>query len=158
MSNSVTPWTITRQTPRVFPGKNTGMGCHLAGAHNLVCKLDSILALHVKYKVDQVSRNTKIDNFTLECEFSAVITLASVCQMGFPGGSVAKNPPTNAGDAGSIPRSERSPGEENGNSFHYSCLGNPMDREVWQTTVHGVTKKLDMTWHLNKNNLSNMDQ
>ena len=34
----------------------------------------------------------------------------------------------NAGDLGSIPRLERSPGEGNGNSLQYSCLGNPMDR------------------------------
>ena len=34
---------------------------------------------------------------------------------GFPGGSVAKNPPVNAGDAGSIPGSGKSPGEGNGN-------------------------------------------
>ena len=63
--------------------------------------------------------------------------------MGFPGGSVVKNPPANAEDArdtGSIPGSGRSPGEGNGNSFQYSCLGNPMDRRVWQTVVHGVTK------------------
>ena len=32
----------------------------------------------------------------------------------FPGGSVVKNPPANAGDVGSVPRSGRSPGEENG--------------------------------------------
>ena len=31
--------------------------------------------------------------------------------MGFPGGSVVKNPPTNAGDTGSIPGLGRSPGE-----------------------------------------------
>ena len=34
---------------------------------------------------------------------------------GFPGGSVVKNPPTNAGDPGSIPGSGRSPGGGNGN-------------------------------------------
>ena len=34
---------------------------------------------------------------------------------GFPGGSVVKNPPPNAGDTGSIPGSKRSSGEENGN-------------------------------------------
>ena len=63
--------------------------------------------------------------------------------MGFPGGSVVKNPPASAEDgrdAGSIPGSGRSPGEGNGNSVQYSCLGNPMDRRVWQTVVHGVTK------------------
>ena len=49
---------------------------------------------------------------------------------GFPGGSVVKNLPSNAGDAGSIPGSGRSPGEGNGNPLQYSCLGNPMDRGV----------------------------
>ena len=47
---------------------------------------------------------------------------------GFPGGSVAKNSPVNAEDAGSIPGSGRSPGEGYGNPPQYSCLGNPMDR------------------------------
>ena len=35
--------------------------------------------------------------------------------MGFPGGSMVKNPPANAVDVGSIPGSGRSLGEENGN-------------------------------------------
>ena len=43
----------------------------------------------------------------------------------FPGGPVVKNPPGNAGDAGSIPGSGRSPGEGNGNPLQYSCLENP---------------------------------
>ena len=34
---------------------------------------------------------------------------------GFPGGSVVKNPPADAGGTGSIPGSGRSPGEGNGN-------------------------------------------
>ena len=48
--------------------------------------------------------------------------------MGFPGGSVVKNPPANAGDAGSIPGSGRSPGVGNGNPLQYSCLENLTDR------------------------------
>ena len=48
--------------------------------------------------------------------------------MGFLGGSVVKNPPANAGDAGSVPGSGRSPGEGNGNPLQYSCMENPMDR------------------------------
>ena len=55
-----------------------------------------------------------------------------------------KNAPANAGDerdAGSIPGSGRSSGVENGNPFQYSCLENPMDRRVWQATVHGVPKR-----------------
>ena len=67
--------------------------------------------------------------------------------MGFPGGSVVKNPPAYAGDAGDlglIPRLERSPAEGNGNLLQYSCLGNPMYRGAWWFTVHGVAE-LDMT-------------
>ena len=54
--------------------------------------------------------------------------------MGFPGGTVVKNLPANAGDigdAGLIPGLGRSLGGGNGNSLQYSCLGNPMDREAW---------------------------
>ena len=51
-----------------------------------------------------------------------------------------KEPPANAGDTGSIPGSGRSPGEGNGNTLKYSCLGNPMDRGAWQAAVHGVVK------------------
>ena len=42
----------------------------------------------------------------------------------------------------SIPGQERSSGEGNGNPIQYSCLENPMDREAWQPTVHGITKSL----------------
>ena len=65
--------------------------------------------------------------------------------MGFPGGSVVKNLPASAGDAGSIPGSGRPPGEGNGNPLQYSCLGNVMDRGAWWATVHGVTKESDTT-------------
>ena len=44
-----------------------------------------------------------------------------------------------AGDMGSIPRLERSPGG-NGNPLQYSCPGNPMDRGAWQATVHVVAR------------------
>ena len=63
--------------------------------------------------------------------------------VGFPGGSVVKNLPANvgdSGDAGSIPRSEISPGGGNGNPLQYSCLEHPMDRGAWQAAVQGVTK------------------
>ena len=48
--------------------------------------------------------------------------------MDFPGGSVVKNKPVNAGDMVSIPGLGRSPREGNGNPLQYSYLGNPMDR------------------------------
>ena len=44
------------------------------------------------------------------------------------------------GDVGSIPGSGRSPGGGHGNSFWFSCLENPMDREAWWGTVQGVAK------------------
>ena len=48
--------------------------------------------------------------------------------MGFPVGSEVNNPPANAGDMGSIPGLQKSPGEGNGNPLQYSSLRNPMDR------------------------------
>ena len=57
---------------------------------------------------------------------------------GFPSGSAVKDLP--AMQTGSIPRLGRSPGEGNGNPLQYSCLENPMDKEAWQATVHGVTR------------------
>ena len=62
--------------------------------------------------------------------------------MGFPGRSVVKNPPANAGDVGSIPGLGRSPGEGNGNPVQYSCLGNPMDRGGWQATAREDCKRV----------------
>ena len=41
---------------------------------------------------------------------------------------------------GLIPELGRSPGGENGNPLHYSCLENPMDRGDWQATVHGIPR------------------
>ena len=48
---------------------------------------------------------------------------------------MVKNPPANAADLGSTPRSGRSPGGGNGNPLQYSCLGHTLDREAWQATV-----------------------
>ena len=58
--------------------------------------------------------------------------------MGFPGGSVIRNLPANAGDVILIPGLGRSPGERNGNPLQYSCLGNSMDRGAWEAKVHRV--------------------
>ena len=45
-----------------------------------------------------------------------------VLHKGFPGGSVVKNPPDNAGDAGLIPGSGGFPRGGTGNPLLYSCL------------------------------------
>ena len=67
--------------------------------------------------------------------------------MGFPGGSMVKNPPASEGDTGDVGfilGLRQSPGEENGNLLQYSCQESPMDRGAWRAIVHGVTV-LDMT-------------
>ena len=64
--------------------------------------------------------------------------------LGFPGVSVVKDLPTNAGDTGdvgSISVSGRSPREGNGNLLQYSCLSNHMGRGVWWATVLGVAER-----------------
>ena len=58
----------------------------------------------------------------------------------FPGSTVVKNPPVNAGEVGSISGLGRFCGEGNGNPLQYSCLENPMDRGAWHTTFLRVTK------------------
>ena len=60
--------------------------------------------------------------------------------LGFSGGSEVKVSVCNTGDPGSIPGLGRSPGEENGNPLQDSCPENPMNREAWWATVHGVAK------------------
>ena len=71
------------------------------------------------------------------------IYLSLLLIVGFPGGSVVKNPPADtgdAGDAGLIPGLGRSLGGGNGKPLQYSCMKNPKDRGAWQITVHGFAK------------------
>ena len=66
--------------------------------------------------------------------------------LGFPGGSVEKNLPANAGDTGIvglIPGSGRSPGGGNGNPLQYSCLEHSMDKRAWQAAV---SPKVTKSW------------
>ena len=61
--------------------------------------------------------------------------------MGFPGGSDGKESACNEGDPGSVSLGQEDFLEKkNGNPLQYSCLGNSMDRGVWQATVHRVVK------------------
>ena len=66
--------------------------------------------------------------FTSSPHFSYLKMRAVMIILGFSGGPVVKNPPANARNMGSIPRSRRTPEEGNGNWLH-SCLGNP--RGAW---------------------------
>ena len=62
---------------------------------------------------------------------------------GFPDGTSGKESTCKVGDArdaASIPELGRSPAGGNGNPLQYPCLGNPMDREAWCATAHGIAK------------------
>ena len=76
----------------------------------------------------------------MPCNFANILSIIyyviSYIQ-GFPGGSVVKNPPANAGGSRSTPGSGRSPGAGHGNSLQYSCLENPTGRGAWWATAHG---------------------
>ena len=65
-----------------------------------------------------------------------------IVRQGFPGGSVVKNLPANAGDASSVPGLGRSPGEgrRKWQPTPVFSPGNPMDRGVSWATVHGVAE------------------
>ena len=62
--------------------------------------------------------------------------------LGLPQWLSSKESACNAGDAGFIPGSGRSPGGGHGNPcpVQYSRLENPMDRGAWRATVRGVPK------------------
>ena len=70
--------------------------------------------------------------------------VSSAPSQGFPGGSVVRNLPANAGAMRSSPGSGRSPGEGIGNPLWCSCLEIFIDRGAWQRTVHGVAES--QTW------------
>ena len=92
-----------------------------------------------------VVANGEFSFFMIE-QYSIIVCVCMYVYMGFPGGSVVKNPPAKTGDAGDmglIPGLGRFPGG-NGNPLQYSCLENPLDRGVWKATVHEVSKS--WTW------------
>ena len=59
---------------------------------------------------------------------------------GFLGGSDGKESACDAGDLGSILRSDRSLGEGNGNPLQRSCLENPRVRGPWLAAVYGIAQ------------------
>ena len=67
--------------------------------------------------------------------------------MGFPRWLSGEESTYNAGDPGTIPRLERSPGEGHDNPLQCSCLENPMDRGAWRATAHEVTKSQTQLTH-----------
>ena len=102
---------------------NSGLKCHLPSHFH-------VISLHA---------HTHTHTLSFLPLFPSLFT-SLILTMDFPGGSDCKASAYNAGDMGSIHGSGKSPGEGNGNPLQYSCLENPMDREAWWATGHGVAK------------------
>ena len=81
-------------------------------------------------------------NIELQEKGHAIIYITNIYRP-YTGGSVVKNLPCQARDAGSILRLGRSLEEGNSNSLEYSCLENPMDRGAGWAIVHVITKESD---------------
>ena len=81
--------------------------------------------------------------------------MALMVKLGFPGDSVVKNPPADAGDTGSIPESGRFPGEGNGNAdwrtLQELLTGEFHGQRSLVGYSHGVAEEPDMTYRLNHN-------
>ena len=106
---------------------------HQARPIEMLVKSQNLNLLHQHYPCSWISAHYQNAQLPMTLVFR-----------GFPGGSVVKNGPANAGDADSIPRPRRSSREGNSNPLQYFCLGNFMDRGIWWATVHGVAK--NWTW------------
>ena len=70
----------------------------------------------------------------------------NIIDLGFPGGSMVKNLPADAGDTVQEDPQEKEMAD------HSSAWEIPgKNRRAWQAIVHGITKESDMTQQLNRN-------
>ena len=111
------------------PGKNTGVGYHAL--------LQGVLPKSI---IEPRSPTFQAGSLPSEPPGQPKHGSAHI---GFPDGTNVKKLPASEEDArdeGLFSGLGRSPGEGNGNSLQYSCLGNPIDRGAWRATVRGVTR------------------
>ena len=115
------------------------------GLVGTIFQLCCLFGIHVIRQQSKSSLSQALRGFSLSEKSHLKTEIKEpVVMMGFPGGTVVKkNLPANAADTGhvgSIPGLGRSPGGGHGNPLQYSCLENPMDRRVWQATIHRVAQ------------------
>ena len=143
----VTPCTVALQAPLSmgFPRlKNTGVGCHTLLLGIFPIQGLTLHLLHCRQILHHLSHQGSPTLWQhhsfLECYHSGnwgkktcdpagLFLTTALGQTSFPGGSAVKNPPANAGDAGSIPGSGRSPGGGNGNPVQYLAWRIPWTEE-----------------------------
>ena len=99
-------------------------------------------------KVRETNKQTKLEKTTIGNRDQAFkeINWDYYSQMGFPDSSVGKESACNAGDLGSIPGSERSPGEGKGYPLQYSSLENSMD-SPWGRKESDTTEPFSLYFH-----------
>ena len=130
------------------PGQDTGVGRHSLLQGIFPTQESNPGLPHCRWILYQLSHKASVPEMTgalKTLENQRVTVLGSFhLASGFPSGSDGKESACNAGDAGLIPASGRSPGEGNGNPLQYSCLGNFTDKGAgWQRSMG--CKEWDMT-------------
>ena len=78
---------------------------------------------------------------------------AHIPRGGLPGRARDEESACQTGSRGLIPGSRRSPAERNGHSLQYSCLGNPMEKEAWYSTIDEIAEELEETLRPNDNKM-----
>ena len=100
--------------------------------------------IHYSYRTTQITfPKVSVDHSHLGCWGWGInwkIEINIYPLLGFPGSSVVKTLPANAGDTGLIPGSGKSPNEGNGNPLQYSSLENLIDRGAWLLQSMGLQK------------------
>ena len=116
----VSPPTVLTGHPSVHPELAAGCPQGASGQGDRVAEvsLSSLLLLRGQVLV--------IYDWVLD-----ILYILMYIHTGFPGGTSGKESTCNAGDSGSIPGSERSPGGGYCNPLLFSCLENLMDRGAW---------------------------
>ena len=141
-------WNMREGPPTMFFGKllnpSEPLECHQRNENNNRTFLWLCMCMCVCVCVCVCNNSRQHLAHCLACTHS--INIYSKKSQDFPGGTMVKNLPSNAGDArdaGLVPRLGRSTRGGNGNPFQYSCLETSMDRGAWSVSVHGVSKELD---------------
>ena len=153
----VTPWTVAHQAPPSmgFPRQEYWNGLPCPPPRDLPTpEIEPMSPVCIscvgRWTVHHLSshattKRAKITHAATKTRCSQMNKYFLKRKMGFPHSSVGKESACNAGDPGSIPGLERSPGEGHGNPCQYSCLENPTGRGTWRATVHGAAEESDMT-------------
>ena len=123
----------------IFPQRNTDLFWEMSIRVFSLTASTNELQLHLFWK--EIFRCGKLFPWLILCMYVFVRQVPiSVNILGLPWCLSGIEYTCQLGDSGSVPWSGPSPGEENGNPLHYSCLRNTIDRGAWWAIVHRVPK------------------